>query len=288
MGKLKLISRKDEILSMYENGYSIQKIAETIKEYPQAVSNLVKYYTGIKTFLPDKGNTHYFDTIDNTSKAYILGFIAADGSLVKSNATSTLTITIKYEDKEILDFVKSEIGNSHKLLEILKPAKYNPSKMIHHIRYYITDKNIETALLKYGIHPNKSLSMKNIINNIPIEFRDAFIIGYFDGDGSVSINNQLHAKFIKTDNVYKIFPCYNLSINIRGTEEFLSGIASHLNISNNRIHKYDSIATLAFSKKSDVIRFYNCYKGMKFFLKRKHDVFISRINHPSYDKYKQD
>lgn len=57
-------------------------------------------------FLPDKGNVHYFDVIDSYAKAYIAGFIAADGALVKTKTTTTLTITIKYEDKAVLDFIK--------------------------------------------------------------------------------------------------------------------------------------------------------------------------------------
>ena len=31
--------------------------------------------------------------------------------------------------------------------------------------------------------------MGNIIKNIPYEYRDAFIIGYFDGDGSITVRD---------------------------------------------------------------------------------------------------
>lgn len=34
-------------------------------------------------------NEHYFEVIDSSAKAYILGFIAADGSLVKSSTGDT-------------------------------------------------------------------------------------------------------------------------------------------------------------------------------------------------------
>lgn len=143
-------------------------------------------------FLPDKGNVHYFDVIDSYAKAYIVGFIAADGALVKTKTTTTLTITIKYEDRAVLDFIKSEIGNAHELKEIRRPSGYDKTKMIHHIRYCISDNNIANALINLGITPNKSLTIGNIIENIPYEYRDAFIIGYFDGDGSVTIRDGLH------------------------------------------------------------------------------------------------
>jgi len=286
MGQLKLINQKDQILSMFDSGICVKQIARELNEYEQAVGHVIKKFRDIKQFAPDRGNVHYFDEINSNSKAYILGFIAADGAIVKQKTTTTLTITLKYEDKEILEFIKSEIGNSHNLLEINRPCSFDKSKMIHHIRYSISDKNIYTSLIKHGIDYNKSLTMGNLIENIPVEHRNAFVIGYFDGDGSVCVNNQTKTKFVIKDNVFKTFPCYNLNISIRGTSEFLTGIANQIGLDTPKIKKYDSIPRLDFSKKSDVIKFYNCYNGLNFFLKRKHDIFLSRINHPSYDKYK--
>lgn len=238
---------------------------------------------GLK-FRPNPGNIHYFDTINSYSKAYILGFIAADGALVaaKHGPTITLTITIKYEDKALLEFIKSEIGNSHELLEIRRPSGFDPTKEIHHIRLSFSTPQIVHDIMKYGITPNKSLTMGNIIKNVPIKFRDAFIIGYFDGDGSVSCIDGLRKKstgHIVHDN--------SLYIQIRGTKEFLSGICNHLGITLNHIHQFDSIPSLSFANKKDTYRFYTCYKNLSFYYKRKHDVFLKKINHPSYDKYKQ-
>ena len=232
---------------------------------------------------PNKGNVHYFDVIDSYAKAYIVGFIAADGALVKGKTTTTLTITVKYEDKAVLEFIKSEIGNEHKLLEIVRPSSYNSSKIIHHIRYYISDKNITEALNKLGITPNKSLSMGNIIENIPYKYRDAFIIGYFDGDGSVTIRDNLHPN---SNNI--LCKDYSLYIQIRGTKDFLFGICNHLNLENSHIHQNDSIPTLSFANKKATYRLFQCYKNLPFYYERKYNKFLQRINHPSYDKYKQD
>ena len=164
---LKLENKKDIILDYYNKGYSIKQISDILNEYPQAVSNLLKKYLNIKSFLPYKGDINYFSKIDSYSKAYIVGFIAADGALVKTKTTTTLTITLKYEDKEILEFIKSEIGNEHKLQEIKRKSSFDSDKEIHHIRYTISDKNITLDLNKLGITSNKSLSIGNIINNIP-------------------------------------------------------------------------------------------------------------------------
>lgn len=136
--------------------------------------------------------------------------------------------------------------------------------------------------MKYGITPRKSLTIGNIITNIPYLFRDAFIIGYFDGDGSVSAPKYSHS------NKYGCkYEDHTLRIQIRGTKAFLEGICEHLNIDKKHIYKCGSIPQLSFANKKDVYRFYKCYEYLSFYYKRKHDKFIQRINHPSFDKYKQ-
>ena len=268
------------VMNFISEGKTIPEISTLLGINRVTIGSFLRTH-GIK-LRPDKGNVHYFDNIDSYAKAYIVGFIAADGALVKTKTTTALTITIKYEDKAVLEFIKSEIGNEHKLQEIIRPSSFDSSKTIHHIRYTISDRYITQALNKLGINSNKSLSMGNIIRNIPYEYRDAFIIGYFDGDGSVTIRNGQHL------NGRKIL-CYDYSlyIQIRGTKDFLSGICTHLKIDTTHIYQNDSIPHLSFASKKDTYRFFQCYKNLPFYYKRKYDKFLERINHPSYDKYKQ-
>lgn len=235
-------------------------------------------------FRPDPGNIHYFEKIDTYAKAYILGFIAADGAIVpnKKNSSIALTITIQYGDKALLEFIKSEIGCKHKLLEIRRPSSFDKSKIIHHIRLAISIPEIVHDIMKYGITPRKSLTLGNIIYNISYKFRDAFIIGFFDGNGSVSI-----PKYSYSSVRGKTYEDHTVRIQIRSTKDFLEGICEHLNISKNHIHFNDSIPQLSFANKKDVYRFYQCYEHLPFYYKRKHDKFLQRINHPSFDKYKQ-
>ena len=281
--KFKLMYLKDTILEMIDNGKSKTEISRDLKVNINNVSSLVKEFRPDLKFTPNKGNVHYFDTIDTYSKAYIAGFIAADGALVNNgNGSIVLTITLKYEDKEVLEFIKSEIGNSHNLQEIIRPSSFNPNTNIHHIRYAISDKNITKALNKLGIHSNKSLTMSNILLNIPEQFRDAFIIGYFDGDGSVTIRDGKYPND-------RGFMCrdYSLYVTIRGTKDFLKGICNHLDINETHIKQFDSIPILSFASKNNTYRLFQCYNNLQFYYKRKYDKFLSRINHPSYDKYKQ-
>lgn len=270
------------IFNLLKEGKRTPEISKLLEINPVTINSYIRKHN-IK-LRPNRGNVHYFDIIDSYAKAYIVGFIAADGSLVTNSRTgsTTLTITVKYEDRAVLDFIKKEIGNENKLLEIKRPCSFNKDKIIHHIRYTLTDKSITEALNNLGIYNRKSLTIGNIVNNIPYKFRDAFIIGYFDGDGSVTTTD------FTTKPNGTVCRNYSLYINIRGTKEFLSGICDHLNIDKSHIHQYDSIASLSFANKKDTYRLYQCYNNLPFYYIRKHDVFLTRINHPSYDKYKQD
>lgn len=270
----------DRVLSYLQEGKTVPEISILLGINKVTISSYLRTH-GIK-LNPDKGNVHYFENIDSYAKAYIVGFIAADGALVKTKSTTSLTITLKYEDKAVLEFIKSEIGNKHKLQEISRPSSFDSSKTIHHIRYVISDKYITEDLNKLGITSNKSLTMGNIIENIPHKYRDAFIIGYFDGDGSVTIRDGLYP-----NDRGILCKDYSLYIQIRGTEEFLKGICNHLEISESHIKKQDSIPQLCFASKKDTYRFFQCYKNLPFYYERKYNKFLQRINHTSYDKYKQ-
>ena len=124
--------------------------------------------------------------------------------------------------------------------------------------------------------------MGNIIKNIPYKYRDAFIIGYFDGNGSITIRD---GEYPNDRGI--LCKDYSLYIQIRGTKEFLTGICNHLKIDHSHIHQNDSIPHLSFANKKDTYRFFQCYNNLPFYYERKHDKFLQRINHPSYDKYKQ-
>lgn len=266
--------KSEQIDTLFKQGFKPKQIANKLCLNPVSVDSFMrKEYPNIK-FNPIVENIDYFDKIDSTEKAYILGFICADGSLVSNkNGSVSLTITLKYEDKDVLEFIKSELNSNHKLLEIKRKSSFDENKYIHHIRLSLSNKKLISDLTKYGITQRKSLTMGNIINNIPYDFRDSFIVGYFDGDGSVSIIDRN----IKNGKIY-----YRKSnrVFIRGTFDFLYGICGHLNISKELVKQYDSIPSIAITSKKDISRFIECYKGLKFYFKRKYDKFL-------FDKYRQ-
>lgn len=137
-------------------------------------------------------NENYFDSIDNPNKAYILGFLYADGH--NGISKSTITISLQEEDFEILEKIRIEIG-SEKPLEFLDYSKKDDFGYSYKNQYRLNmfSKHMCESLEKIGMISNKSLVLE--FPNIPEELYSHFIRGYFDGDGSISHYQKPNGKY---------------------------------------------------------------------------------------------
>ena len=190
---------------------------------------------------------HYFDNIDSVEKAYMLGFIAADGNINKPkniNSSYRLTIEILEKDREILD--RFNIGNN-----ILHCEKKSSVYMC------IYSNNICKNLNNYGITERKSLTLK-FYNGLSNDLISHYIRGYFDGDGCIYVSKNKYNRVI-----------------IAGTFEFLNEIANNINVPVH-INSINNIFELRISEQEHVKLFYDyLYKDNDgFYLHRKHDKFI--------------
>lgn len=132
--------------------------------------------------------SNYFKVIDTEAKAYILGYIVADGSIeesIRKDRPSKL-IRLRFgcvsEDDEILKFIQREIAPTNKLRQYqpLQPNK----KMV--TIFQICDKELINDLRTlYDIQPRKTYHTTFQFPNIPKEFERHFIRGYIDGDGYI-------------------------------------------------------------------------------------------------------
>lgn len=115
-------------------------------------------------------NTKFFNTW-SPDMAYVLGFIFADGCLVKyKNGCHALDITSK--DLKHLELIKQKLESGHKI-----------GKKERGYRIQIRNKDIYSDLIKIGLTPKKSETVK--FPRIPKRYFAHFIRGIFDGDGSV-------------------------------------------------------------------------------------------------------
>lgn len=125
-------------------------------------------------------NENYFNEIDTKNKAYILGFIYADGNVSRNY----LTITISPSDVEILEFIKNEISYNGPL----RTTKHG------YISLAISSNKIVNDLKKNGVIENKTYLSKSL-PIIDEKYLWNFIMGYFDGDGSIYKSSNKNGDF---------------------------------------------------------------------------------------------
>lgn len=130
-------------------------------------------------------NENYFQNIDTAQKAYWLGFIAADGCIYRREGhRGMLSIGLQKSDIQILEYLKEDLNTT-------RPISIQENKRNNHFiaTLQINSDIICNRLLEIGIGVRKTfdLSIKEICSNIPKKFINSFILGYFDGDGSIDI-----------------------------------------------------------------------------------------------------
>ena len=193
-----------EIIDKYNNGTSINKLSKEYKlDWHWIERMLIR--NGILIRRQYKINENYFDSIDTPNKAYILGFLYADGgntSNYKKNRYC-ITIALQQSDSQILYDIKNEIGYE-------APIKFREYDGCKTATLDICNKHIVLNLHKFGIVPNKTLTLK-FPEWLDKDLYSHFIRGYFDGDGCVTYNNRCVAPQLSTSIVSTIDMCETIS-----------------------------------------------------------------------------
>ena len=135
----------------------------------------IKRQTGYHT----KCNANYFEQIDSPHKAYLLGFITADGAVVNN----ILSIEVHDDDINILEYAKKQINPE---ATITKCKNRSTSKVS------FGAKKIGEDLAKYGVVQNKSKTIKKVpFDLIPHKYLKYYFRGLIDGDGCILENGRL-------------------------------------------------------------------------------------------------
>lgn len=132
-------------------------------------------------------NENYFEIIDTPNKAYLLGFITADGAITgkKWEKPSSCSIEVHEKDKELLEFAKLEI-NPKSTITI---CNYNNK---HNVKISFSSIKLANSLEKYGIVKNKSKIIKAVpYDLIPKDLLRYYFRGLIDGDGSISQKGRI-------------------------------------------------------------------------------------------------
>jgi len=118
-----------------------------------------------------KLNDGYFEKIDTPEKAYILGFIYADGSI----NGNYLSIVICESDIEVLNFIQKEFETDY-------PIRTN---RIGYVNLTVCSNKMVNDLISMGILRNKTYTSQHLPYDNQNKYYNSMICGFFDGDGSI-------------------------------------------------------------------------------------------------------
>lgn len=175
---------KKEICDLYQTGhYNLKILADKYNTSRHIIKQiLLENNIPIESYKIRHTNINlienFFEIIDTEEKAYLLGFILADGC-VDGNQ---LSIEINKKDIEILYMFKKAVNSTAKISErkrqgeILACTRVSSEKMI-------------LDLSKYGVVPNKTYITKKL-PDIEEPFLHHMLRGFVDGDGWVIYNKE--------------------------------------------------------------------------------------------------
>jgi hypothetical protein len=233
----------------------------------------------------------YFDNIDSEHKAYILGFIYADGCLVKpeNGRQGSLRISIQWEDGYILEPFLKAVCNR------VPRKKHAPSSIRAgekpQANLSINSNQIFNRLHELGCVVNKTkVGMK--FPELDKWLIPHFIRGFFDGDGCITVDYP--------KNKYKRVTTYIISnpftvkarkriFFVSTDKKFLEDVIKNIPDLTKSVHWSSKVRTLRVWKVGiesisnvDVMQDF-LYSNATIYLKRKFDKFNTTIKSEAED-----
>lgn len=269
--KLTNFLTKDMLIYEYDVCGSMQKMADklgvsidSIYKYMQLFE--IPYAPHFKRIYTCNDDIFKFE---NEKTFYLVGFIAADGSLQKRKYSKILKLTLSKKDIEHLEKIKELLESNHPI----KEYKVKPNKLISTsndcVELQIVSNNIFDDLTRFNIVPNKTKIYEFPKWLIDHPLVNHFMRGYFDGDGSISYciidkNRTIRQK----------------RFNMIGNENFIYNyrdiLIKNCNISKVKISPKGTIFSVSYCGNGNAQKIYNfLYKDATIYLERKYQKFIS-------------
>jgi hypothetical protein len=259
-----------DMIDLYNEGKSLSFIANKYNTYGAKIKKiLIENGVTIRTRAEQnkitnqergkKVNHTYFNNIDTYQKAWLLGFLAADGSVASDR--NRIKIGLSSIDREILEKIQKELDSEREIIDYETNQGFKISELSW------SSENHKNQLAKYDIVPNKTYKGMNLPNFENDNLKLAYILGYYDGDGCFK-NDGTTCRFEICSYDKKILEDFANIINqkINSCKEVYKDL--------NRENYY----TLTYSTKDVIQILDSMYKLMNdtnsFYLQRKYDKYM--------------
>lgn len=210
---------------------------------------------------------NFFDIIDSEIKAYLLGFLYADGYISKDGR---IGILLNVKDKEVIDLIHKFIAPNSPIQHL----NYQNVKRDPQVKIRFKSKQIYKRLQEFGFTTDKTHTDCSILEKIPEDFKRHFIRGYLDGDGSIKYDEH-----ISKQNPNKKWVSLGL-VFCNGVPEILYEIQRYFKDIKGKIKKHSSWYTLEYYTKESTNKIYKeLYLNCTYYLKRKYEKAINSINY---------
>lgn len=181
----------DKAIQMMKDGKNQKEIGLEFGISSQRVSDCFKFYNVKFDRRGLRINDHFFDVIDSELKAYLLGYLVADGCcrLEKrshgNKRTKRVAFNSTIDDKEAIEALHSNICPDSSLL--IKNYTHNRRKKPQYTLQWTSEHMFDVLGEKYNIRPHKTTDKAFFIpeETIPESLWRHFIRGFFDGDGHI-------------------------------------------------------------------------------------------------------
>ena len=266
------LKEKEKIIKYYYDNpdKQVKEINKIFKLTKRTMNNLFKEFN-ISSRRKNRYtlNEYFFDIIDNELKAYLLGYLFADG-FVGDEKYNNIVFSQKKEDAEAVKLLKESIEYTGDL-RIFKPRISSFENSSDQVAINFSSMHMANTLKNCGLSKKEFYNKFPKLNNVLMRH---FIRGFFDGDGSITLTRSTYK-----DKIY-YGGAFNIIINKKLVNSFLNLFNEiHFTIDQS---KTDYMVYLKCNSKKSIKLIYNYfYKDSKYFLsrkKKKFDEIIGRIN----------
>ena len=267
---------KDNIRELYlEKGLSPEEIGKIYNKKKYQINYILDKMGITKTISEAKRkytlDEHFFDKIDTPNKAYILGFLYADGC--NNKVINTITLGLDVKDKDILEKIQKAIGTDRPLYDSIyfAPIFKEGDAIIkrHMVILSLSSKYMSDTVEKWGVIPRKTFDL--VFPDFLSEgLYSHFSRGYFDGDGWASL---------RTTN--EKYPRQRLNVGMMSSMTFCLGMQKYLknkcniffNVNHPSGHKKEN-GIIRSSSKEETKKFMDfIYKDAELYIERKYNNF---------------